>query len=42
LQAITVYAQSVYRVHEHNGLDATPLTDNDISNRLKKRHSLIG
>jgi len=30
LQIIKVYALSVPSIHGHSGLDATPLTDNEI------------
>jgi len=41
LQIIRVYAQSVSRIHGHDDLDATPLADSGINDRLMKRHSLI-
>jgi len=31
----------VSSIHGHNGLDATPLADSGIKNRLIKQHSLI-
>jgi len=40
LQVIRDYAQSVFRIHGR-GLDATPLGDSGINNRLIKRHLLI-
>jgi len=39
LHIIRVYAQSVYCVH--SGLDAMPLGDSGINNRLIKQHLLI-
>jgi len=42
LQIIRVYAQSMPSIHKHNGLDATPLADSEINDRLNKRHLLIG
>jgi len=40
LQTIEVYVQSVPRIHGHNFLDATPLTDSGIPDQLTKWHSL--
>jgi len=34
LQIIRVYARSVPCIHGHNGLDAIPLADSKINNRL--------
>jgi len=41
LQIIRVYTKSVPCIHAHNGLDAVPLVDSKINNRLIKWHHLI-
>jgi len=40
LQFVRVHAQSVPSIDIHNDLDATPLADSGIKDRLIKRHSL--
>jgi len=41
LQILRVYTKSVLCIHGHNGLDAIPLADSKINNRLIKQHPLI-
>jgi len=41
LQILRVHAKSVPCIHRHNGLDAIPLADSEINNRLIKPHPLI-
>jgi len=38
---ISIYAQSVPRIHAHNGIDATPLADSSISLTINCTHSGI-
>jgi len=40
LPIITGYAQSVSRIHRHNGLDAMTLADSRINNQMAFTHRL--